>query len=81
MSVLSMDIMPEIDQFYINFQFELARAMSPCTIQIPNTHDVDVNESYEKSVNLLASYLSRDCQRCSPSRISWQSTEDAIYKC
>lgn len=27
-NTLTMDMMPEIDQFYITFQFELAKAMS-----------------------------------------------------
>ncbi|KAL3522696.1 hypothetical protein ACH5RR_015530, partial [Cinchona calisaya] len=45
MNVLTMDMMPEIDQFYITLEFELAKAMSPCKIWIPNIHDLDVNES------------------------------------
>ncbi|KAJ6425407.1 hypothetical protein OIU84_026056 [Salix udensis] len=45
MNALTMDMMPEIDRFYITLQFELAKAMSPCIIWIPNIHDLDVNES------------------------------------
>ncbi|KAL3500201.1 hypothetical protein ACH5RR_039294 [Cinchona calisaya] len=32
MNALTMDMMPEIDRFYITLQFELAKAMSPCII-------------------------------------------------
>ncbi|MFQ6652780.1 hypothetical protein Gotur_024481, partial [Gossypium turneri] len=39
MNALTMDMMSEIDQFYITLQFELAKAMSPCIIWIPNIHD------------------------------------------
>ncbi|MCD9641071.1 hypothetical protein HAX54_026902 [Datura stramonium] len=45
MNGLTVDMMPEIDRFYITLQFELAKAMSPCIIWIPNIHDLDVNES------------------------------------
>ncbi|KAH0709449.1 hypothetical protein KY284_010876 [Solanum tuberosum] len=45
MNGLFVDMMPEIDRFYITFQFELAKAMSPCIIWIPNIHDLDMNES------------------------------------
>nr|YP_009769219.1 hypothetical chloroplast RF21 [Clitoria ternatea]YP_009769236.1 hypothetical chloroplast RF21 [Clitoria ternatea]QIS99920.1 hypothetical chloroplast RF21 [Clitoria ternatea]QIS99937.1 hypothetical chloroplast RF21 [Clitoria ternatea] len=69
MNTLTMDMMPEIDQFYITFQFELAKAMSPCIIWIPNIHDLDVNESNYLSLGLLVNYLSRDCERCSTRNI------------
>ena len=36
MNALTMDMLPEIDRSYITLQFELARAMSPCIIWIPN---------------------------------------------
>ena len=39
MNALTMDMMSEIDRFYITLQFELAKAMSPCIIWIPNIHD------------------------------------------
>ena len=45
LELLTMDMMPEIDPFSITLQFELAKAMSPCIIWIPNIHDLDVNES------------------------------------
>ncbi|KAG5586124.1 hypothetical protein H5410_046558 [Solanum commersonii] len=32
MNGLTVDMMPEIDRFYITLQFELAKAMSPCII-------------------------------------------------
>ncbi|KAH0743130.1 hypothetical protein KY290_031123 [Solanum tuberosum] len=44
MNGLTVDMMPKIDRFYITLQFELAKAMSPCIIWIPNIHDLDVNE-------------------------------------
>ncbi|KAG6758777.1 hypothetical protein POTOM_035238 [Populus tomentosa] len=69
MNVLTMDMMPEIDRFYITLQFELAKAMSPCIIWIPNIHDLDVNESNYLSLGLLVNYLSRDCERCSTRNI------------
>nr|GLL25374.1 Ycf2 [Ipomoea trifida] len=47
MNALTMDkeMMAEINRLSITLQFELARAMSPCIIWIPNIHDLDVNES------------------------------------
>nr|YP_009309134.1 hypothetical chloroplast RF21 [Primula veris]AOS86798.1 hypothetical chloroplast RF21 [Primula veris] len=65
----AMDMMSEIDRFYITLQFELAKAMSPCIIWIPNIHDLDVNESNYLSLGLLANRLSRDCERCSTRNI------------
>uniref|UniRef100_UPI0030DE5A10 hypothetical chloroplast RF21 n=1 Tax=Herniaria glabra TaxID=115624 RepID=UPI0030DE5A10 len=69
MNALTMDMMPEIDQFSITLQFELAKAMSPCIIWIPNIHDLDVNESNFLSLGLLVNYLSRDCERGSTRNI------------
>jgi len=69
MNTLTMDMMPEIDRFYITFHFELAKAMSPCIIWIPNIHDLDVTESNYLSLGLLVNYLSRDCERCSTRNI------------
>nr|YP_010552624.1 Ycf2 protein [Amphiblemma cymosum]YP_010552643.1 Ycf2 protein [Amphiblemma cymosum]UTM96005.1 Ycf2 protein [Amphiblemma cymosum]UTM96024.1 Ycf2 protein [Amphiblemma cymosum] len=69
MNALTMDMMPEIDRFYITLQFELAKAMSPCIIGIPNIHDLDVNESNYLSLGLLVNDLSRDCERCSTQNI------------
>nr|WIL99602.1 Ycf2 [Damnacanthus giganteus]WIL99617.1 Ycf2 [Damnacanthus giganteus] len=67
MNALTMDMMP--DRFYITLQFELAKAMSPCIIWIPNIHDLDVNESNYLSLGLLVNHLSRDCERCSTRNI------------
>nr|YP_009306513.1 Ycf2 [Helwingia himalaica]YP_009306538.1 Ycf2 [Helwingia himalaica]AOP19430.1 Ycf2 [Helwingia himalaica]AOP19455.1 Ycf2 [Helwingia himalaica] len=69
MNALTMDMMPEIDRFYITLQFELAKAMSPCIIWIPNIHDLDVNESNSLSLGLLVNHLSRDCERYSTRNI------------
>ncbi|KAK4734096.1 hypothetical protein R3W88_008357 [Solanum pinnatisectum] len=69
MNGLTVDIMPEIDRFYITLQFELAKAMSPCIIWIPNIYDLDVNESNDLSLGLLVNHLSRDCERCSTRNI------------
>ncbi|KAL1178626.1 hypothetical protein V6Z11_A03G108200 [Gossypium hirsutum] len=69
MNALTMDIMSEIDRFYITLQFELAKAMSPCIIWIPNIHDLDVNEANYLSLDLLVNYLSKDCERCSTRNI------------
>ncbi|GFP95337.1 protein ycf2, partial [Phtheirospermum japonicum] len=44
MNELTMDMMSKIDQFYITLQFELAKAMSPCIIWIPNINDLALFE-------------------------------------
>nr|YP_009566437.1 hypothetical chloroplast RF21 [Neottia cordata]YP_009566451.1 hypothetical chloroplast RF21 [Neottia cordata]QBB10027.1 hypothetical chloroplast RF21 [Neottia cordata]QBB10041.1 hypothetical chloroplast RF21 [Neottia cordata] len=67
--LLTMYMTPKIDQFDITLQFELAKAMSPCIIWIPNIHDLHVNESNYLSLGLLENYLSRDCERCSTGKI------------
>nr|YP_010230103.1 Ycf2 [Habenaria cruciformis]YP_010230120.1 Ycf2 [Habenaria cruciformis]YP_010230188.1 Ycf2 [Habenaria linearifolia]YP_010230205.1 Ycf2 [Habenaria linearifolia]QST19985.1 Ycf2 [Habenaria cruciformis]QST20002.1 Ycf2 [Habenaria cruciformis]QST20070.1 Ycf2 [Habenaria linearifolia]QST20087.1 Ycf2 [Habenaria linearifolia] len=70
--LLTMYMTPEIDQFDITLQFELAKAMSPCILWIPNIHDLHVNESNYLSLGslgLLENYLSRDCERCSTGKI------------
>nr|YP_010464908.1 hypothetical protein RF2 [Amaranthus blitoides]YP_010464926.1 hypothetical protein RF2 [Amaranthus blitoides]UUL95305.1 hypothetical protein RF2 [Amaranthus blitoides]UUL95306.1 hypothetical protein RF2 [Amaranthus blitoides] len=69
LELLTMDMMPEIDPFSITLQFELAKAMSPCIIWIPNIHDLDVNESNYLSLGLLVNYLSRDCEKGSTRNI------------
>ncbi|KAH7554429.1 hypothetical protein JRO89_XS12G0205800 [Xanthoceras sorbifolium] len=69
MNALTIDIISKIGRFYITLQFELAKAMSPCIIWIPNIHDLDVNESNYLSLGLLVNYLSRDCERCSTRNI------------
>nr|YP_010193578.1 hypothetical protein Ycf2 [Phyllospadix iwatensis]YP_010193596.1 hypothetical protein Ycf2 [Phyllospadix iwatensis]QZQ52798.1 hypothetical protein Ycf2 [Phyllospadix iwatensis]QZQ52816.1 hypothetical protein Ycf2 [Phyllospadix iwatensis] len=67
--LLTMYMTPKIDLFDIISQFELAKAMSPCIIWIPNIHDLYVNESNYLSLGLLVNYLSRDCERCSTRNI------------
>nr|AHA12882.1 hypothetical chloroplast RF21 [Maranta leuconeura]AHA12900.1 hypothetical chloroplast RF21 [Maranta leuconeura] len=57
------------DRFDIPLQFELAKAMSPCIIWIPNIHDLNWNESNYLSLGLVENYLSRDCERCSTRNI------------
>nr|YP_009249078.1 hypothetical chloroplast RF21 [Baxteria australis]YP_009249095.1 hypothetical chloroplast RF21 [Baxteria australis]AMW67130.1 hypothetical chloroplast RF21 [Baxteria australis]AMW67148.1 hypothetical chloroplast RF21 [Baxteria australis] len=66
-NALTMYMTPKIDRFAL--QFELAKAMSPCIIWIPNIHDLYVNESNYLSLGLLENYLSRDCERCSTRNI------------
>ena len=57
-----MDMMPELDgPLYITLQFELAKAMSPCIIWIPNIHDLDMTESNYLSLGLLVKHLSESC--------------------
>nr|QWL17084.1 hypothetical chloroplast RF21 [Plantago brasiliensis]QWL17101.1 hypothetical chloroplast RF21 [Plantago brasiliensis] len=58
MNALTMDMMPELG---LTLQFELAKAMSPCIIWIPNIHDLDVNESNYFSPNVLVNHLSERC--------------------
>nr|UZA66637.1 hypothetical chloroplast RF21 [Yoania japonica] len=67
--ILNMYMTNKIDQFDITLQFELAKAMSPCIIWIPNIHDLHVNESNYLSLGLLDNYLYRDFERCSTSNI------------
>ncbi|MBA0871536.1 hypothetical protein Goshw_027202 [Gossypium schwendimanii] len=69
MNALTMEMMSEIDQFNITLQFELAKAMSPCIIWIPNIHDLDVNEANYLSLILLVNYLSKDCEKFSTRNI------------
>ncbi|MBA0700427.1 hypothetical protein Goari_022816, partial [Gossypium aridum] len=59
MNALTIDMMSEIDQFYITLQFKLAKAMSPCIIWIPNIHDLNVNVKNYLSLGLLVNYLSK----------------------
>nr|YP_004940621.1 hypothetical protein RF2 [Neottia nidus-avis]YP_004940627.1 hypothetical protein RF2 [Neottia nidus-avis]AEJ88721.1 hypothetical protein RF2 [Neottia nidus-avis]AEJ88727.1 hypothetical protein RF2 [Neottia nidus-avis] len=68
-NVLTMYMTPKIYQFDITLQFELAKAMSPCIIWIPNIHNLHVNESNYLSLGLLENYLSRDCERRSTGKI------------
>nr|YP_010293014.1 hypothetical protein RF2 [Eriocaulon alpestre]YP_010293031.1 hypothetical protein RF2 [Eriocaulon alpestre]YP_010473212.1 hypothetical protein RF2 [Eriocaulon faberi]YP_010473229.1 hypothetical protein RF2 [Eriocaulon faberi]ULQ65804.1 hypothetical protein RF2 [Eriocaulon buergerianum]ULQ65295.1 hypothetical protein RF2 [Eriocaulon alpestre]ULQ65312.1 hypothetical protein RF2 [Eriocaulon alpestre]ULQ65821.1 hypothetical protein RF2 [Eriocaulon buergerianum]UVH66235.1 hypothetical protein len=68
---ISMTPKIEIDQFDITFQLELAKAMSPCIIWIPNIHNLYVNgnESNYLSLGLLENYISGDFERCSTRNI------------
>nr|YP_009644498.1 Ycf2 protein [Ligustrum japonicum]YP_009644520.1 Ycf2 protein [Ligustrum japonicum]QBS52294.1 Ycf2 protein [Ligustrum japonicum]QBS52295.1 Ycf2 protein [Ligustrum japonicum] len=50
-----------IDRFYIPFQFELAKAMSPCIIWIPNIHDMGANQWNYLYLGLLVNHLSERC--------------------
>nr|VVW60161.1 unnamed protein product [Nymphaea colorata] len=68
-NVLTMYMTPKIDQFEITLPLELAKAMSPCIIWIPNIHDLYVNESNYLSLGLLVNHLPRDCERCSTRNI------------
>nr|YP_010375124.1 hypothetical protein RF2 [Pontederia korsakowii]YP_010375142.1 hypothetical protein RF2 [Pontederia korsakowii]QXU58731.1 hypothetical protein RF2 [Pontederia korsakowii]QXU58751.1 hypothetical protein RF2 [Pontederia korsakowii]QXU58817.1 hypothetical protein RF2 [Pontederia korsakowii]QXU58837.1 hypothetical protein RF2 [Pontederia korsakowii] len=68
-NVLTMYMTPKIDRFDITLQFELAKAMSPCIIWIPNIHDLYMTESNYLSLGLLENYLSRDCERYSTRNI------------
>ncbi|MBA0657185.1 hypothetical protein Goklo_009490, partial [Gossypium klotzschianum] len=69
MNALTMDMISEIDRFYITLQFELVKAMSPCLIWIPNIHDLDVHEANYLSIGLLVNYLYKDYERCSTRNI------------
>nr|NP_054393.1 Ycf2 [Epifagus virginiana]NP_054397.1 Ycf2 [Epifagus virginiana]P30072.1 RecName: Full=Protein Ycf2 [Epifagus virginiana]AAA65867.1 unknown [Epifagus virginiana]AAA65873.1 unknown [Epifagus virginiana] len=66
MNALTMDMMLELDRFFTTLQLELAKAMSPWIIWIPNIHDLDVNESNYLSFGLLVNHLS---ERCSTNNI------------
>ena len=63
------DVIPEIDRFFLTLQFELAKAMSPCIIWIPNIHDLDGNESNDLSLGLLVNSLSSDSEKSSTRNI------------
>nr|YP_009557433.1 hypothetical protein RF2 [Kewa sp. GY-2019]QBC72106.1 hypothetical protein RF2 [Kewa sp. GY-2019] len=56
---LSMGIPQDL---YITLQFDLAKAMSPCIVWIPNIHDLSANGSNYLSLGLLANSLSGDCE-------------------
>ncbi|CAN0906336.1 Protein Ycf2 [Linum grandiflorum] len=58
-------MIPELEKIYIALQFELAKAMSPCIIWIPNIHELDAKESNYLSLGLLVNHISRDCERSS----------------
>uniref|UniRef100_UPI0030FE2E18 Ycf2 protein n=1 Tax=Dactylicapnos scandens TaxID=1406284 RepID=UPI0030FE2E18 len=61
--------MDRLDRFSIPLTFELAKAMSPCILWIPNIHDLSVHVSNDLSLGLLVNSLSRDCERSSTSNI------------
>nr|YP_010010810.1 hypothetical chloroplast RF21 [Tibetia himalaica]QOI00429.1 hypothetical chloroplast RF21 [Tibetia himalaica] len=52
----------DVDRFFFTLQLELAKAMSPCIIWIPNIHDLNLNESNDLSLGLFVNYLSRDSE-------------------
>nr|WDA92203.1 Ycf2 protein [Corydalis incisa]WDA92230.1 Ycf2 protein [Corydalis incisa] len=58
-----------LERFSILLPFEVAKAMSPCILWIPNIHDLSVRASNDLSLGLLVNSLSRDCERCSTSNI------------
>nr|YP_009436360.1 hypothetical chloroplast RF2 [Cyphia belfastica]YP_009436385.1 hypothetical chloroplast RF2 [Cyphia belfastica]ATG26538.1 hypothetical chloroplast RF2 [Cyphia belfastica]ATG26563.1 hypothetical chloroplast RF2 [Cyphia belfastica] len=66
---VEMDTVQQVGRFYITFQIELARALSPCIIWIPNIHELNLMDSEFFSVGLLANLLSWDFER-SPTRNS-----------
>nr|YP_010615246.1 Ycf2 [Illigera cordata]YP_010615265.1 Ycf2 [Illigera cordata]WAS37720.1 Ycf2 [Illigera cordata]WAS37739.1 Ycf2 [Illigera cordata] len=68
-NVLTMYMTRKIDRFDIIPQLELAKAMSPCIVWIPNIHDLYVNESNYVSLGLLVNVLSRDSEKCSTRNI------------
>nr|AUD56529.1 Ycf2 [Cabomba caroliniana] len=68
-NVLTMYMTPKIDLFEITLPLELAKAMPPCIIWIPNIHDLSVNESNYLSLGLLVNHLPRDCERSSTRNI------------
>nr|DBA09188.1 TPA_asm: Ycf2 protein [Corydalis capnoides]DBA09217.1 TPA_asm: Ycf2 protein [Corydalis capnoides] len=57
------------DRFSMFLAFDVAKAMSPCILWIPNIHDLSVRASNDLSLGLLVNSLSRDCERCSTSNI------------
>nr|YP_010601414.1 hypothetical protein RF2 [Ceratocephala testiculata]YP_010601431.1 hypothetical protein RF2 [Ceratocephala testiculata]QFV18864.1 Ycf2 [Ceratocephala falcata]QFV18881.1 Ycf2 [Ceratocephala falcata]WAL35703.1 hypothetical protein RF2 [Ceratocephala testiculata]WAL35704.1 hypothetical protein RF2 [Ceratocephala testiculata] len=69
MNAVDLDMTPRIDRFDITLPFELAKAMSPCIIWIPDIHDLYVDESNYLSLGLLVNHLSRDCERSSTRNI------------
>nr|AMH87572.1 Ycf2 [Syringa reticulata] len=68
LELLTMDMMEEIDDYklYISLQFELAKAMSPCIIWIPNIHHLNVNRPSSLYFGGLVNHLS---ERCSTSLV------------
>lgn len=53
--------------FYSCLQIELAKAMSPCLIWIPNIHEMNFTDSDFFTLGLLSHLLSWDCERSSSS--------------
>nr|YP_010038161.1 Ycf2 [Trithuria lanterna]YP_010038188.1 Ycf2 [Trithuria lanterna]QII42273.1 Ycf2 [Trithuria lanterna]QII42300.1 Ycf2 [Trithuria lanterna] len=56
---------PYISRFRITLPFELAKAMSPCIIWMPNIHKLYVDESKDLALGLLVNNLRKDCERSS----------------
>nr|UVH70417.1 hypothetical protein RF2 [Corydalis bungeana]UVH70434.1 hypothetical protein RF2 [Corydalis bungeana] len=67
-------------RFSILLPFEVAKAMSPCILWIPNIHDLSVRASNDLSLGLLVNSLSRDCERCSTSNILVIASTDIPQK-
>nr|YP_010586903.1 Ycf2 protein [Morina chinensis]YP_010586920.1 Ycf2 protein [Morina chinensis]UZZ44988.1 Ycf2 protein [Morina chinensis]UZZ45005.1 Ycf2 protein [Morina chinensis] len=65
--MISRQVCPKVldPQSYTNLQFELAKAMSPCIIWMPNIHNLCRWESDCLSLGLLVNHLSGGCERCS----------------
>nr|QJD21014.1 hypothetical chloroplast RF21 [Trifolium resupinatum] len=57
----------EVDQFFINLQFDLVKTMSPCIIWIPNIHDLNRKDSNDLSLalGLLVNSLSEESEKSS----------------
>nr|YP_010392510.1 hypothetical protein RF2 [Canarina eminii]YP_010392533.1 hypothetical protein RF2 [Canarina eminii]UPX08119.1 hypothetical protein RF2 [Canarina eminii]UPX08142.1 hypothetical protein RF2 [Canarina eminii] len=60
----SMDTIWHVSAFYLCLQFELAKAMSPCIIWIPNIHEVKLNSTLFY-LGLLVHLLSWDSENSS----------------
>nr|AEK71834.1 hypothetical chloroplast RF2 [Trithuria filamentosa] len=62
---LTTSLPPYIPPFRITLPFELAKAMSPCIIWMPNIHKLYVDESKDLALGLVVNNLRRDCERSS----------------
>jgi hypothetical protein len=57
----------ELDEGFLNLQFDLVKAMSPCIIWIPNIHDLPSKNSNDLSLGLLVNSLSEESEKSSTS--------------
>nr|AIN75537.1 hypothetical chloroplast RF21 [Campanula americana] len=62
-----MDTVVYVATVYSSLQIELAKAMSPCLIWIPNIHEIYFGNSTFFTLGLLGHLLSWDCERSSSS--------------